>query len=724
MSYQVLARKWRPQTFAQMVGQRHVLTALVNALDNQRLHHAYLFTGTRGVGKTTLARLFAKSLNCEVGVSSTPCGQCSACLEIAENRFIDLIEVDAASRTKVEDTRELLENVQYQPTRGRYKVYLIDEVHMLSNHSFNALLKTLEEPPPHVKFLLATTDPQKLPVTVLSRCLQFNLKSMTPDMVVDHLRDILQKESIPFEDAALVHLGKAAQGSMRDALSLTDQAVAYGQGRIQEAEVAEMLGTVDTRQILSLIESLAEQDADKMLRMVAALAEFAPNWQHLMADVLTIMHQLAVMQAAPGYEVKLHQDALNAISTRFAPDDIQLYYQLGLQAHKDLASAPEARQGFEMALLRMLAFTPDVKRAYRGPVPPAAPVALPAAPSKEPAPQIQPDAAKPEPETPAQLKEGLGAPDVSSSTAMAEEVPTDSGAPEAEGAEAVNTDHAELRVATEPTAALDAVPASEPADHQTTTMPEEAEAQPVQSEQPASVTSDAPPPWAPEPPDITDQDISRMSEEESYNDDVYDGDDTSALEEPQTFNVAPDDSGADEEEIAATVSLNPELTQRDDTTSSELDTEGDFLVFPAATQQALDRLADDVDALGDLWPDVIPALELQGVLLTLAANSVVVDLRDATLTLLVDEAYQRLYQESMLPRLIASMDSISCPIDRVVVTFGTCTSETLNQRQQRLRREAFEHARTALQNDAFVQALQQEMGGVLLTDTVEPVIPN
>ncbi|WLD59529.1 DNA polymerase III subunit gamma/tau [Salinispirillum sp. LH 10-3-1] len=683
MSYQVLARKWRPQTFAQMVGQRHVLTALVNALDNQRLHHAYLFTGTRGVGKTTLARLFAKSLNCEVGVSSTPCGQCSACLEIAENRFIDLIEVDAASRTKVEDTRELLENVQYQPTRGRYKVYLIDEVHMLSNHSFNALLKTLEEPPPHVKFLLATTDPQKLPVTVLSRCLQFNLKSMTPDMVVDHLRDILQKESIPFEDAALVHLGKAAQGSMRDALSLTDQAVAYGQGRIQEAEVAEMLGTVDTRQILSLLEALAEQDADKILRLVAALAEFAPNWQHLMADVLTLLHQLAVLQAAPGYEVRLHQEALKAITARFAPDDIQLYYQLGLQAHKDLASAPEARQGFEMALLRMLAFTPDVKRAYRGPVPTSA--AVPSASVRPAEQQGAPDEAKPEPATPAPSN------------------------PEPQVDEHSRVEA--LSVAPEPEVVQAAV--AEPDPVVAEPEPEPAEPAPTVEQ----VTQDDQPPWAPESLDYSDQELPASA------DDEYD--DINAPNAPAAHYESPVDENSDEEPaITETASLNPELASMGDLAPADESSSDGFLVFPAATQQALDRLADDVDALGDLWPDIIPALELQGVLLTLAANSVVVDLRDATLTLLVDEAYQRLYQESMLPRLIASMDSISCPIDRVVVTFGTCTGETLNQRQQRLRREAFEQAKQALQNDRFVQALQQEMGGVLLTDTIEPIVSN
>ena len=275
MSYQVLARKWRPARFQEMVGQEHVLKALVNALDDDRLHHAYLFTGTRGVGKTSIARLFAKSLNCETGVSSTPCGQCSACTEIAEGRFVDLIEVDAASRTKVEDTRELMENVQYAPTHGRYKVYLIDEVHMLSTHSFNALLKTLEEPPPHVKFLLATTDPQKLPITILSRCLQFNLKNLIPERIVKHLTFVLGEENIPFEEPALWLLARSADGSMRDAMSLTDQAIAFGAGAINEADVRSMLGTIDQRLVYQMLYCLAAGDAKALMAAVTDLAQFS-----------------------------------------------------------------------------------------------------------------------------------------------------------------------------------------------------------------------------------------------------------------------------------------------------------------------------------------------------------------------------------------------------------------------------------------------------------------
>jgi DNA polymerase-3 subunit gamma/tau len=300
MSYQVLARKWRPGTFAEMVGQQHVLQALVNALESGRLHHAYLFTGTRGVGKTTVARILAKCLNCDTGITAAPCGECGACAEIAEGRSVDLIEVDAASKTKVEDTRELLENVQYTPTRARYKIYLIDEVHMLSNHSFNALLKTLEEPPPHAMFLLATTDPQKLPATVLSRCLQFNLKNMQPEQIVSHLQHILAAESITAEPEALALIARAADGSMRDALSLTDQAIAYGEGRLQGAEVAEMLGTVDRGRVLDLVAAILEEDAAAVLQLVANIAEHAPDYVSTLDELSSILHQMTVAQMVPG----------------------------------------------------------------------------------------------------------------------------------------------------------------------------------------------------------------------------------------------------------------------------------------------------------------------------------------------------------------------------------------------------------------------------------------
>ncbi|MFT4518552.1 MAG: DNA polymerase-3 subunit gamma/tau [Halioglobus sp.] len=360
MSYQVLARKWRPKSFRELVGQEHVLQALVNALDNDRLHHAYLFTGTRGVGKTTIARILAKCLNCEVGVSSEPCGTCSSCMEIAEGRSVDLLEVDAASRTKVEDTRELLENVQYAPTRSRYKVYLIDEVHMLSNHSFNALLKTLEEPPPHVKFLLATTDPQKLPATVLSRCLQFNLKNMPPEQIVGHLGNVLGQEMVSYDEPALWLLGRAAGGSMRDALSLTDQAIAFGSGKVMEDDVRSMLGSVDLSFVYQLLESVAGGDPAHVLATVAHMAEHAPDFEGSLDELLSLIHRVATAQVVPDAIDNSWGDAerVAALAAAITAEDAQLFYQMALTGKRDIVLAPDPRKGFEMIMLRMLAFRP------------------------------------------------------------------------------------------------------------------------------------------------------------------------------------------------------------------------------------------------------------------------------------------------------------------------------------------------------------------------------
>ncbi len=360
MSYQVLARKWRPRNFSEMVGQEHVLRALINALDNDRLHHAFLFTGTRGVGKTTIARILAKSLNCEKGVSSTPCGVCSACTEIDEGRFIDLIEVDAASRTKVDETRELLDNVQYTPSRGRYKVYLIDEVHMFSNHSFNALLKTLEEPPPHVKFLLATTDPQKLPVTILSRCLQFNLKRLPLALIAQHLGRILKEEGIAQDPAALTLLARGADGSVRDGLSLLDQAIAFGSGKVMADDVRSMLGTIEQTHIHDLITTLADGDAAAVLARIEQLAEFTPDFAGVLGELLSTLQRVAVAQAVPDAFDDSYGDRERILdhAQRIAAEDLQLFYQIGLIGRRDLPLSPDPRGGFEMIMLRMLAFRP------------------------------------------------------------------------------------------------------------------------------------------------------------------------------------------------------------------------------------------------------------------------------------------------------------------------------------------------------------------------------
>src|ERR1700678_643374 len=363
MTYIVLARKWRPKRFAEMVGQEHVLRALGNALDSGKVHHAFLFTGTRGVGKTTIARILAKSLNCETaGVSSNPCGTCAACREIDEGRFIDLIEVDAASRTKVDDTRDLLDNVQYAPSRGRYKVYLIDEVHMLSNHSFNALLKTLEEPPPHIKFLLATTDPQKLPVTVLSRCLQFSLKRLPASLIGERLKFIAGAENLQFDPAAIALLARAAEGSMRDALSLMDQPIAFGGGSLNEAAARAMLGTIDRGHVGRLIEALARGDGSLLLNEVKDLDRDAPDYDRAMIELAAFLQRIAIVQIVPEaalQDEEFDADSLTRLAPAISPRGAQLYYQIALNGRRDLAMAPDPRIGFEMTLLRMLAFRPD-----------------------------------------------------------------------------------------------------------------------------------------------------------------------------------------------------------------------------------------------------------------------------------------------------------------------------------------------------------------------------
>ncbi|MGF6712517.1 DNA polymerase-3 subunit gamma/tau [Luteibacter sp. W1I16] len=388
MSYQVLARKWRPRKFAELVGQEHVVRALTNALDSGRMHHAYLFTGTRGVGKTTIARIFAKSLNCERGESADPCGECSVCTAVDAGRFVDLLEIDAASNTGVDDVREVIENAQYAPSRGRFKVYLVDEVHMLSKPAFNALLKTLEEPPPHVKFLLATTDPQKLPVTVLSRCLKFNLKRLLPEQISGQMRHILGAEGIEYEDEAIGELAHGADGSLRDGLSLLDQAIAYGGGSLRAADVRAMLGSVERGQVLGVLEALAAGDGTALMAESDRIASFSPDFGGVLDDLATVLHRVQLLQLVPGYRGEESDTGLASLAERMAPEDVQLYYQIATNGRRELPMAPDARIGFEMVLLRMYAFRPA--EAGQGAVPsPRAPAA--------PSPAAQTPAAPPRP---------------------------------------------------------------------------------------------------------------------------------------------------------------------------------------------------------------------------------------------------------------------------------------------------------------------------------------
>src|ERR1700704_65984 len=374
MSYTALARTWRPKKFSELIGQEHVRRALVNALESGRVHHAFLFTGTRGVGKTTIARILAKCLNCERGVTAEPCGECASCREIDAGRFPDLIEVDAASNTKVDDTRELLDNVQYAPARGRYKVYLIDEVHMLSTHSFNALLKTLEEPPPHVKFLLATTDPQKLPVTVLSRCLQFNLKRLPVAQISERMREILEKEGVPFEAAGLRLVAQAADGSMRDGLSLLDQLIAFGGGKAGEEEARAMLGTIARDHVVRILDLLAAADSAGLLRCAQSLEEFAPDYAQVLDELAGLLVRVGFKQAVKDYEGDelYERKLLERLAQALSPEDVQLFYQTAIIGRRDLGLAPEPRPGFEMTLLRMIAFRPaGESSAARAPAAPS-----------------------------------------------------------------------------------------------------------------------------------------------------------------------------------------------------------------------------------------------------------------------------------------------------------------------------------------------------------------
>ncbi|QXI19024.1 DNA polymerase III subunit gamma/tau [Pseudomonas hamedanensis] len=693
MSYQVLARKWRPRSFREMVGQTHVLKALINALDSQRLHHAYLFTGTRGVGKTTIARIIAKCLNCETGITSSPCGECSVCREIDEGRFVDLIEIDAASRTKVEDTRELLDNVQYAPSRGRFKVYLIDEVHMLSSHSFNALLKTLEEPPPYVKFILATTDPQKLPATILSRCLQFSLKNMTPERVVEHLTHVLSAENVPFEDDALWLLGRAADGSMRDAMSLTDQAIAFGEGKVLAADVRAMLGTLDHGQVFDVLHSLIEGDAKALLEAVRHLAEQGPDWNGVLSEILNVLHRVAIAQALPEGVDNGHgdRDRVLALAQALPAEDVQFYYQMGLIGRRDLPLAPDPRGGFEMVLLRMLAFRPaDTADAPRQPLKPVgisqatvdSANAVAAAP--KPAPVVAAAVAPaPAPVTPA-APITAPTPQPVAVAPVAEPVPEPE--PEPVAVEAAVDLPWNDPVEAEPEPAPVQQPAVEPVLE---TAAEQPELPPMPLPTPDSVVPDAPE-WAAAPipePSVADVDAATPG---------MDMDDEPPLDEDY---------------------IEPDM----DSAYSYLDELASEHAAEPTPEPEPEPAAAPATGLALQWLEMFPKLPISGMTGSIAANCTLIAVDGDHWLMHLDPAHSALFNATQQRRLNDALNQFHERTLTLTIELIKPEQETPAQAASRRRANRQREAEESIHGDPFIQQMVQQFGAVVRHDTIEPV---
>ncbi|WP_248805886.1 DNA polymerase III subunit gamma/tau [Pseudomonas sp. MWU13-2100] len=706
MSYQVLARKWRPRSFREMVGQTHVLKALINALDSQRLHHAYLFTGTRGVGKTTIARIIAKCLNCETGITSTPCGTCSVCREIDEGRFVDLIEIDAASRTKVEDTRELLDNVQYAPSRGRFKVYLIDEVHMLSSHSFNALLKTLEEPPPYVKFILATTDPQKLPATILSRCLQFSLKNMTPERVVEHLTHVLGVENVPFEDDALWLLGRAADGSMRDAMSLTDQAIAFGEGKVMAADVRAMLGTLDHGQVFDVLQALIDGDAKGLLEAVRHLAEQGPDWNGVLSEILNVLHRVAIAQALPEGVDNGHgdRDRVLALAQALPAEDVQFYYQMGLIGRRDLPLAPDPRGGFEMVLLRMLAFRPaDSTAPPRSPLKPVgisqatvdsaqsvagAVMAAPAAPV---APVV---AAVVAPPMMAAVPAEVAPPMV---------VPPAPAAAAVEFAPVAAVVVAEVVPPAEPAApAVDAVdlPWNDPVEPEE--MQQEPAVEPVLetvAEQPELAAMPLPTPDS-VVPDAPEWVAATLPEP------------TPAQVEAATPGLDPDDEPPLDEDY-----IEPDI----DSAYSYLDELASEHAADPAPEPEPQPAAAPATGLALEWLELFPKLPVSGMTGSIAANCTLIAVSGDDWLLHLDPAHSALFNATQQRRLNDALNQYHGRALKLTIELIKPEQETPAQAASRRRHERQDEAVASIHADPLIRQMMQQFGAVIRGDTIEPV---
>ena len=686
MTQQVLALKWRPRTFNEVIGQPHVVQALSNGLDNDRLHHAFLFTGTRGVGKTTLARIFAKSLNCEKGVSSNPCGECSICREVDEGRFVDLIEIDAASRTRVEDTREILDNVQYAPTRGRYKIYLIDEVHMLSNSSFNALLKTLEEPPSHVKFLLATTDPQKLPVTVLSRCLRFQLKRIQDQEIAGQLEKILISEGIPFEPEALRLIAKAGDGSMRDALSLLDQAIAYSGQNVQFQPTHEMLGLIDTQYLVRVLEALASKNQNQLLTALNLLKSHGLDYYRFLEDLIDAFHTLTMIQLAPEMG-ESESVEMNALAAQFTPEDLQLFYQIALNGRKDLQNHPNAEVGFEMTLLRMVLFAP------------ASPIGVVEAQKKS----LLTSQSEP-------LETINAASRALESTAPSQEVSRDSKIHEEESLQFSNSRDL------------------------TTSLPQEFVVDPVVSEsmkqeilaEKALVEIDLP--W---------EDVAAEKDHDSQDLELREASLKEVQKEAPAFEVVElsvpqsEEGSADQEKQlghSSTLSSEDAGFESDVEPNNHLELPNPLLDSTLKEESLLQVEAISPDSAASLlnnneeWLSLVSGLTLESVLSGIAHSLVFKSFDGSHLTLerplsvkdfRVDEAEMRLAM-AISARLGAN---ISCRIEYV----ETLDLENLHERTERLDEERLQQALDSFKQDEVVQYMEQELGAVLLTKTLKPL---
>ncbi|ASK93273.1 DNA polymerase III subunit gamma/tau [Xanthomonas campestris pv. trichodesmae] len=686
MSYLVLARKWRPKRFAELVGQEHVVRALSNALDSGRVHHAFLFTGTRGVGKTTIARIFAKSLNCETGTSADPCGTCPACLDIDAGRYIDLLEIDAASNTGVDDVREVIENAQYMPSRGKFKVYLIDEVHMLSKAAFNALLKTLEEPPEHVKFLLATTDPQKLPVTVLSRCLQFNLKRLDEDQIQGQMTRILAAEQIESDPSAIVQLSKAADGSLRDGLSLLDQAIAYAGGALREDVVRTMLGTVDRTQVGAMLQSLADGDGARLLQVVAALAEFSPDWSGVLEALAEVLHRVQVQQLVPS--VAFVGDGIDPtpFAAQLRPEVVQLWYQMALNGRRDLYLAPSPRAGFEMAVLRMLAFRPAA--------------AVPAGGSDD----------------------GRGA------TAGGGARSAAAGSQLAAPVVAAPVTSAPAVVAA-PTAVTDTMPvaaaeASLPASGTRATpapvvVLSPQEFSPASRASAANARNDDTPPWA-----VDDAPVRARATPTP---------DTMAVLAPEAAMAPPSapvelaqpDAIASDAAVEAPASV---VVSSPAALVEPSSPEEPAVVASAATAGSASDSATDAAALLDdgriadaeQWLELVTRSGLNGPSRQLAANAAFIGHRDGVLRLALAPGFEYLNSERSIANLAQALAPVLGNPPRIVVETGSADVETLHERASRQKGERQSAAETAFMNDPTVQLLIQQQGARIVPDSIRP----